>query len=79
MENIDIRTEAKTAGVKLWEIAEALKYQPSNFSCLLRRELPEKEKRKVRGIIADISASKTVFKGHSDNRVSVNDARKQYV
>lgn len=56
MKNLDIRAEAHQAGVRLWQIAEVIGINDSNFSRRLRRELPEKEKQKIRGIIAEISA-----------------------
>ena len=59
MKNLDIRKEAEQAGVKLWHIAEAIGINDSNFSRRLRKELPEEEKQKIRGIIADISADRS--------------------
>lgn len=55
MKNLDIREAAKNAGIKLWEIADALKINDGNFSRRLRRELPDEEKQKIRQIIAEIS------------------------
>ena len=55
MRNSDIRQEIKSAGLRLWQIAEALGLQDSNFSRRLRHELPEAEKAKIREIIADLS------------------------
>lgn len=52
--NIDIRNEAKEAGVKLWEIAEAYGINDGNFSRLLRRELPPDKKEQMRRIISNI-------------------------
>ncbi len=51
MQNMDIRQEAKSAGVKLWQIAEGLGINDGNFSRRLRRELPEQEKARIRTII----------------------------
>lgn len=51
MKNSDIKDAAKTAGVKLWQIAEAYGMQDSNFSRKLRRELPEAEKKEILAII----------------------------
>ena len=51
MKNSDIRDAAKTAGVKLWQIAEVYGMQDSNFSRKLRRELPEAEKKEILAII----------------------------
>ena len=55
MRNSDIRQEMKSAGLRLWQIAEALGIQDSNFSRRLRHELSEAEKAKIREIIADLS------------------------
>ena len=55
MKNSDIRQEIKSAGLRLWQIAEALGMQDSNFSRRLRHELSEAEKVKIREIIADLS------------------------
>lgn len=55
MKNDDIKNEVKSAGLRLWQIAEALGMQDSNFSRRLRHELSEAEKAKIREIIADLS------------------------
>ena len=47
MMNQDIRQTAASAGVKLWQIAEALGIADCNFSRKLRRELPAEEKEKI--------------------------------
>jgi hypothetical protein len=55
MFNQDIRREASEAGVKLWQIAEALGMNDGNFSRRLRRELPDEEKAQIRAIISKLS------------------------
>lgn len=45
MKNLDIRQEAKTAKVNLWQIAEQLGIADSNFSRKLRKELSVEEKK----------------------------------
>lgn len=50
--NEDIRQAAKQAGVYLWQVAEALQMQDTNFSRLLRRELDVTEKAKIYNIIS---------------------------
>ena len=55
MSNQDIRRTAAGAGVKLWQIAEALGIADCNFSRKLRHELPEDEKEKIRSIIQELS------------------------
>lgn len=56
--NKDIRSAAKAAGVRHWEIAERLGIQDSAFSRNLRRELPPEERDKVLGIINDLAAER---------------------
>lgn len=51
--NNDIYVAAKSAGVKLWQIADALGMMDSNFSRKLRKELPADEKEKIRQIITN--------------------------
>ena len=51
MKNQDIRTRAKQADVRLWQIAQAFGMQDSNFSKLLRTELPQEKKEKIFSII----------------------------
>ena len=53
--NIDIREEASRAGVKLWQIADALGITDGNFSRKLRKELPDGAKEEIRVIIKRIS------------------------
>jgi hypothetical protein len=55
-ENNDIRAVAVGAGVPLWKVAEKLGILDSSLSRLLRKELSEQEKNKIRGIIREISA-----------------------
>lgn len=49
--NAEIRSAAKNAGVRLWEIAEQLGMNDGNFSRKLRRELPVQERDKILEII----------------------------
>ena len=53
--NLDIRQEARGAGVCLWEIADKLGVHDTRFSCILRRELPDKEKARIREIIREVA------------------------
>jgi predicted XRE-type DNA-binding protein len=55
MKNEDIRQVAKTAGVKLWQVAEVVGVNDGNFSRKLRHELPEDEKQKILEIIDRLS------------------------
>lgn len=56
--NQEIRTKAKAAGVKLWEIAERFGMNDGNFSRKLRRELPEAERVKALAIIDQIAVER---------------------
>lgn len=51
MSNQDIRRTAAGAGVKLWQIAEALGIADCSMSRKLRRELPAEEKERIFAII----------------------------
>lgn len=51
MKNQDIRRTAAGAGVKLWQIADALGIADCSLSRKLRKELPEDEKKEIFSII----------------------------
>lgn len=55
MTNIDIRQAATGAGVKLWQIADALGIADSSFSRKLRKELPQEDKKRIFSIITELS------------------------
>lgn len=55
MKNQDIRRTAAGAGIKLWQIAEALGIADCSLSRKLRRELPEAEKQEIFSIIDRLS------------------------
>jgi len=55
MKNNEIRNQATTLGVKLWQIADRLGITDGNFSRKLRKELPDKEKIYIIQIINEIS------------------------
>lgn len=55
MNNQDIRRTAAGAGVKLWQIAEALGIADCSLSRKLRRELPKEEKDQIFSIIRELS------------------------
>lgn len=55
MNNQDIRRDAAGAGVKLWQIADALGIADCSFSRKLRKELPQAEKDKIFSIIERLS------------------------
>ena len=56
--NSDIRSTAKTKGVRLWEIAEFLKVSDPTMTQMLRRELPNKEKQRFLSIIEEIASKR---------------------
>ena len=47
MKNTDVRIAAHSAGVKLWEVGEAIGLCDSGFSRKLRKELPAEEKQRI--------------------------------
>lgn len=55
MMNQDIRRTAAGAGVKLWQIAEALGIAECSLSRKLRKELPAEEKEKIFVVIQELS------------------------
>lgn len=56
--NKHIRDAAKSAGVRLWEIADRMGMNDGNFSRKLRRELSPQEQENIMGIIDDLAAEK---------------------
>ena len=55
MHNKEIRSAAKNAGVRLWEVAAAYGINDGNFSRKLRKELPQEEKDKILAIIDQLT------------------------
>ena len=53
--NIEVRSAAASAGVKLWQIADALGVNDGNFSRKLRKEFTPEEKERSLEIIDRIS------------------------
>lgn len=47
MNNKDIRKAIVTSGLKYWQVADKYGLTDSNFSRLLRKELPKEKKEKV--------------------------------
>lgn len=56
MQNKEIRDYARIKDVRLWRIAERLNMLDSNFSRLLRHELPDDKKEEIRAIIDELTA-----------------------
>lgn len=67
MENQKIKDAAKAAGVRLWEVAEAIGISDGAFSRKLRRDLPEVEQRKILNIVEDLAQRKEA-EAHEDAR-----------
>lgn len=55
MSNQMIKEEAKSKGVKLWQIADRLGINDGNLSRKLRHELTEEEKTKILNIINELA------------------------
>ena len=56
MKNVDVRNYAKERNVNLWEVSERLGYaHETAFSRVLRHELSEDKKSKIRLIIDEIA------------------------
>lgn len=58
MQNQEIRDAAKSKGIHLWQIADALGINDGNLSRRLRHELPESQKTEIRKIIQQLSEQK---------------------
>ena len=55
MANKDIKLQAAGAGVRLWQIADAIGITDSSFSRKLRRELSVEEKKRYSEIIRELA------------------------
>ncbi len=55
MQNVEIRRTAAGAGVRLWQIAEAMGMTDSQFSRKLRKEFSQEDKEKAFSIIRELS------------------------
>lgn len=53
--NLDIRAAAKSAGVKLWELADYFGISEPSITRKLRHELPQAEKDRIFSIIEEIA------------------------
>lgn len=58
--NAEIRLAAMSAGVKMWQIADCLKMHDSNFSRMLRSELPEEKKAIIMAAIHKLATGRSV-------------------
>ncbi len=59
--NLDIREMAQNSGVYLWQIALRLGMHDSNFSRLLRKELPPEKKKEIFQIISELKKDARVL------------------
>ncbi len=60
MKNKELRDYARIMDVRLWRIAEKLNIADSNFSRLLRHELPDEKKEEVMKIIDELAKNREV-------------------
>lgn len=58
MKNVEIRSAYMLAGIKQWQLAEALGISETHFSRKLRQELPQEEKEKILAIIDRLAQEK---------------------
>lgn len=61
--NDDIRHTAQSKGIYLWQVAERYGVSDSNFSRLLRRELPKDKRQKIFQIINDLAGNEATGRG----------------
>lgn len=54
LENQDIRSAAKTAGIPLWRIADAMNCSEPTITRKLRREMTDEEKTKFLSVIRQL-------------------------
>lgn len=58
MKNVEIRSAYMLAGIKQWQLAEAMGISETHLSRKLRKELPQEEKRNILEIIDRLSKEK---------------------
>ncbi len=58
MNNADLRARAKKKSVLLWQVAERLNISDTQFSKMLRHELPKEKKKEALEAIEAIAAEK---------------------
>lgn len=58
LRNLDIRKTAKSNGVFLWQIADALGVSEPTLTRRLRYELPDSDRTKILAIIDDLANKK---------------------
>ncbi len=60
MTNREIKLAAAGAGVKLWQVAEAMGIADCSLSRKLRKELPDEEKVRIMTIITKLSKGEVI-------------------
>ena len=58
MNNLDIRDEIHTSGLRFWQVADALGLNDGNFSRKLRHELSDADKAKIRTVIRKLASER---------------------
>ena len=58
MKNVEVRSAYMLAGIKQWQLAEAMGISETHFSRKLRKELPQEEKQTILEIIDRLSKEK---------------------
>ena len=58
MNNADLRARAKKKGVLLWQVAERLNISDTQFSKMLRHELPKEKKKEALEAVEAVAAEK---------------------
>ena len=58
MKNVEIRSAFMQAGIKQWQLAEALGISETHFSRKLRKELPEEERGKILSVVDRLAQEK---------------------
>lgn len=58
MKNVEIRSAYMLAGIKQWQVAEALGVSETHFSRKLRNDLPQAEKEKILAVIDRLAHEK---------------------
>lgn len=59
MENLQIRHEILGAGLRFWQVAEALGISSSTLSVRLRKPLSDEEQLKIREVIKTLAGGET--------------------
>ena len=58
MKNLEIRSAVEDAGLRFWQLADALAIAESTLSKRLRHELPEDEKERILTVIRQLKEAR---------------------